>query len=165
MTDVRAGSCLDQQPRLARGETPRPATRRGALFSASHGRTISTRWPVASWAVASTTSAARARSWFRHRPMMTPSRTKPIGCGRSSSRSSDGAGRSRRERAKCPVWMETESSPRRGKTTRLTHFGHQRPKYTLFDPPRHIPRIELGRLQCRKIVFGGRICSDVSSSD
>jgi len=37
---------------------------------------------------ASITSAAKARSWSRRRQSGTPTRPKPIGCGRSSSRAS-----------------------------------------------------------------------------
>ena len=51
------------------------------------GPTISTRWR-ASWAVVSTTSARKARGWSRRRPTTIPTRTKPTGCGRSSSRAS-----------------------------------------------------------------------------
>jgi hypothetical protein len=50
------------------------------------GRTTSTRWQAASWGVVSIISARKARSWSRRRQPPTPTRTKLIGCGRSSSR-------------------------------------------------------------------------------
>jgi hypothetical protein len=44
-----------------------------------------------------------ARSWSRRRPLMIPTRMKPTGCGRSSSRASDGPGRSRHAQAQEPL--------------------------------------------------------------
>jgi hypothetical protein len=49
------------------------------------GPTICTHSPGKSWGAVSITSAKRARSWYRRRQVMIPTRTKPTGCGRSSS--------------------------------------------------------------------------------
>ena len=53
-----------------------------------------------------------------------PIEEKPIGCGRSSSRARDGAGRSRRERPKCNgmsgVGSKSEVLNAGSKTTRMT---------------------------------------------
>jgi hypothetical protein len=60
--------------------------------------TISTRWPVASLAVVSIIFGRKVRSLYRRRQNPTCLSRKPTGSGRSSSRASDGAGRSRGER-------------------------------------------------------------------
>ncbi|MET4627652.1 hypothetical protein ABIB83_004675 [Bradyrhizobium sp. I1.8.5] len=70
----------------------RPSVDAGGFISRRQfptGPTISTPWPGKSFAAVSIISARKARSWSRRRQPMIPTRTKPIGYGRSSSRASE----------------------------------------------------------------------------